>query len=141
MKSILTITVAILLAGLIGWAALDFTGLRHTFAGYSEEEQDEASRKFDTEIARAIGHPVNETAEQEHDRKVKFGSQAIETMYGKKSADRYRSCHPNVPASTLAVNGGAAIAIKKSAAEQSWCTKMDKQLGITSELPNVPTRP
>jgi hypothetical protein len=116
MKLVLQIAVGVLLAGVIGWMVVDFTSFRHTFVGYSQEEIKQSQEEFDRKVVEITGHPLNETPAQVEARDLSYSLQAIEMMYGKKTADRYRDCH-------------SPKTLTKE--QQAWCTKMDKRLGIT----------
>lgn len=57
MKAFLTIVLAILTAGALGWVAFDPVSFRHTFLGYSDAEKHQAQLQFDAVLAQNSSSP------------------------------------------------------------------------------------
>src|SRR5437660_11587374 len=97
MKLFAVITAAILCAGLIGWAVYDPDDLRHKTIGYSQQEINNSWKHVEEVEAQVLGHPVNETKAQADARDLAYQIEAIEGLYGKKTAEAYRICHTSTP--------------------------------------------
>lgn len=87
MKQILFVAAGVLLAGLVGWAAVDFDSFRHPFAGYSDKEIKQAEQDTDLAQAKVMELLKHDTLEAE------IG--LAETRYGEGSL--YRLCHEYGP--------------------------------------------
>ncbi len=89
MKLFFTIAAALLVVGLIGWATVDSTGFRHTFAGYSNEEIEQTKLKFDTTQAQI----QNRLDERLLETKIRL----VELVLGEAAAGKYEMCHKYPP--------------------------------------------
>src|SRR5437879_5908238 len=117
MKLFVVVTAAILCAGLIGWAVYDPDDLRHKTVGYSEKEITRSQQEFETAIAQTVGHPLNETKAQADARDLEYQIEAIEALYGTKTASAYRVCHTSTP---------------KTKQDQLKCKRLDERFPLTA---------
>jgi hypothetical protein len=86
-KQVLVVAAGVLLAGLIGWATVDFDSFRHTFAGYSDREIKQSWQEFDLTQAKI---------QQGLDRQLLEGKiKLAETRFGQGSL--YSLCHEYEP--------------------------------------------
>ena len=116
MKLFVVVTAAILCAGLIGWAVFDPTDLRHKTVGYSQQEINRSSLELQKVEAQILGHPVNETKAQADARDLEYQIEAIEALYGTKTASAYRVCHTSTP---------------KTKQDQLKCKRLDERFPLT----------
>ncbi len=107
MKLILKITAAILLAGLIGWAVVDFTSFRHTFAGYNKEEIEQAQHEYDrtrAEVQRGLDRQI-----------LDLRAKRVDYHFGEAAGATYRLCHEHPP---------------ETKKHQQECKRLDDQLAV-----------
>jgi len=104
MKLILIIAAGALLAGMIGWAAYDTDGFRHSLWGYSQAEQKKAWAEYQTTVARS---------NQRLDAELLESSTRVVTLrHGEAAGSKYRKCHSEPPTTK---------------AHKAECERLDKQ--------------
>jgi hypothetical protein len=113
MKNLMIITVAVVLAGLFGWAVYDSADLRHKTIGYSEHEIHNSELELQTAIAKS-----NRDLDE---RLLEADIRLVELWYGPAAASRYRLSHTYPPTTKQ---------------HQLQCERLDKQFRSDSAKPD-----